>query len=116
MSSSDREAVVSTLVAKTTPVRLALFLHWAARASWEAYGLDGDEIQDKAISLGLFKVEPYDPDRHGSADGMIDPGEDWYMMADDVQALLTDGLAQEKSSDVPLSDPLHNQPKEGEAG
>lgn len=70
--------------------RLALFLRDAAREGWDGCGLDGCDIQDNAVKYGLFKMEPYDPDKHGESN-CCDPGEDWYVLADDVQALLSDG-------------------------
>jgi hypothetical protein len=70
-----------------TARRLALFVRDAAREGWEGNGFDGAEIQDTALKYGLFKCEPYDPDKHGES-GEVDVGEDWYTFADDVQAIL----------------------------
>jgi len=78
-------------------VRLAKFFKFAADACWEGFDLEGGDIQDRAKALGLFKVESYDPDKHGS--GYVDPGEDWYMLADDVQAL----LASDSGDGVPAT-------------
>jgi hypothetical protein len=67
----------------------AEFVQWAlSEGSWNGCDLDGGSIQEKAIALGLLKVEPYDPDKHGESEFDVEPGDDWYTLADGVNQLL----------------------------
>jgi hypothetical protein len=66
----------------------AEFVKWALQnSSWEGSDLDGGEVQDKARKLGLIKKTVYDPDEHGE-DDYCEPGDPYYVVADDVEALL----------------------------
>lgn len=54
---------------------MAKFIQWAMQEGpWDGLGLDGDEIQDKALALGLIVKSP---DR-----------DDWFMLAPEVTAAL----------------------------
>lgn len=67
----------------------AEFVQWALdEGSWHGCDLDGGSIQEKALALGLLKVEPYDPEKHGESEYDADPGDDWYTLADAVKELL----------------------------
>jgi len=67
----------------------AKFVQWAlAEGSWQGSGLEGEDIQEKALALGLLKTVAYDPAIHGENEYDIEPGEDWYMLADPVKELL----------------------------
>lgn len=67
----------------------AEFVQWALdEGSWYGCDLDGGAIQEKALSLGLLKVEPYDPAKHGESEYDAEPGDDWYTLADGVADLL----------------------------
>lgn len=67
----------------------AEFVKWALQeGAWTGSELEGGDIQDKALSLGLLKAEPYDPEKHGESEYDIEPGDDWYTLADDIKALL----------------------------
>lgn len=68
---------------------LAEFLKWAMEdGPFNGCDLDGGSVQDKAEELGLLKIEPYDEAKHGESEFDIDPGDDWYVLSDDVKELL----------------------------
>jgi len=61
--------------------RLRAFVHWAlSDGSWRGTSLDGGEIQDKAIELGLVVKTKYDNAIHGES-AEAEDGDDWYMLA-----------------------------------
>jgi hypothetical protein len=61
--------------------RLREFVHWAlSDGSWQGTSIDGGEIQDKAIELGLVVKTKYDNAIHGESTEAVD-GDDWYMLA-----------------------------------
>ena len=68
--------------------RLAKFASKCINAAWEGDGVDGDEIQELAIALGLIVDTRYDPSLHGDSMWDAEPGDPWYVFSDDVKALL----------------------------
>ena len=61
--------------------RLRAFVHWAlCDGSWRGTSIDGGEIQDKAIELGLVVKTKYDNAIHGES-AEAENGDDWYMLA-----------------------------------
>ena len=68
------------------------FIRWAIQEGpWNGCSLDGCDIQDKAIELGLLKKVKYDPAIHGPNDVDADPGDDWFVFSD----LLTTSRAKD---------------------
>lgn len=66
----------------------AEFVRWAlTEGCWSGCDLEGGAIQEKALSLGLLKVEPYDPEKHGETEHYVEIGDDWYTLTDAVLAL-----------------------------
>lgn len=74
---------------QTVTQRLASFLQVCMEAAWEGNDMGGGELQDLAKDLKLLKVVPFDPENHNDEHCVeeIEPGSDWYMLADDVSAL-----------------------------
>jgi len=70
----------------------AEFVRWALTdGSWSGCDLEGGSIQDMALSLGLIKAVPFDPEIHDKemADQYdVKPGDTWYILADGVVSLL----------------------------
>lgn len=62
---------------KTDTPRLRKFFTWAMTTGpFDGCDLDGSDIQDKAVELGLARTEPYDPAKHGEKHlDMMKPGE-----------------------------------------
>ena len=65
----------------TRPEALEALLAWILEqwhCGW-AMDVDGQDLQDKAIALGLLREVPYDPARHGE-EGLVlgvEPGDEW---------------------------------------
>jgi hypothetical protein len=59
------------------------FAKWCLKESWDGCGLDGGEVQDKAVSLGIIKQVPYDPDKHGPNNWDAEPGDPWYVLVEE---------------------------------
>lgn len=60
---------------------LAAFAAWAVmNGPWEGCSLDGGEVQEKAVELGIIVKTKYDPEKHG-AGADADPGDDWYVFS-----------------------------------
>jgi len=64
----------------TDVLDLAEFARWAIEnGSWDgALGLDGGDIQEKALACGILVLTKYDPETHGGNDVDCEPGDDWY--------------------------------------
>ena len=45
--------------------KLLLFFNWAMQETFEGNDLEGADVQDEAVELGLAERVPYDPKRHG---------------------------------------------------
>ena len=59
------------------------FILWALKEGpWSGCDLDGVSVQEKALSLGIIKRVPYDPDIHGDNSLDVQPGDDWYVLAE----------------------------------
>lgn len=68
--------------------RLAVFASKCINAAWDGDGIDGGDIQEMAIGLGLVVSTRYDPSLHGESLWDAEPGDPWYVFSDDVKALL----------------------------
>lgn len=47
----------------------------------DSWGESEWELREEAVRLGLFRREPYDPDKHGDDCGGAEPGQEitvWY--------------------------------------
>ncbi len=51
------------------------------RGVFEAYDMDGEDIQAAALEHGLLVETTFDPKKHHAGDVDIDPGEPWYVMS-----------------------------------
>lgn len=65
------------------------FARWCIQESAFAGGsLDGGEVQDKAVELGLLIEEPFDPEKHDPKgfhiDYWVDAGEPWFVFSPDL--------------------------------
>ena len=64
------------------------FARWVIQnACFEASDLDGGEVQEKALALGLLREEPYDPEIHGEPSAAHDfcdiaRGEPWFVFSE----------------------------------
>jgi len=65
----------------TDELNLAEFARWAIEnGSWDgSLGLDGGDIQEKAVSCGILIKTKYDPEIHGNNDVDCEPGDNWYV-------------------------------------
>lgn len=79
ISSPSREDVLIGALVK--------FAENAFRVSWDGCDLDGFEIQDKGVALGLLTKSEYDPSIHGD-DFEGEPGDTYYTYSDAFKALL----------------------------
>lgn len=60
--------------------RLEAMWKWLAGESFDACEISTADIQDKGIELGLLRVVPYDPAKHGNDVGAeydMKPGDDY---------------------------------------
>lgn len=65
------------------------FIRWAiSNGPWEGCGLDGGDIQDKAVSCGILVQVEYDPDEHGPNDYDAEKGDPWFVFSDEFKAAL----------------------------
>jgi hypothetical protein len=67
--------------------KLAQFVQWAIGESAE-YDLEGSDVQEKAMALGILNEVPYDPELHGPSEFEVNPGEPWFVINEEVKALL----------------------------
>ena len=66
---------------------LAAFAAWALDECSNGYDVDGADLQKKAVELNIATIVPYDAEVHGT-DIDADPGDDIYVLSDEVKALL----------------------------
>lgn len=66
---------------------LIKFAENAFLVSWDGCDLDGGEIQDMGVALGLLTKSEYDPSIHGE-DFEGEPGDTYYTYSDAFKALL----------------------------
>lgn len=66
---------------------LVEFAKWILIQAFEGSHIFGDEAQEKAYSLGLLEVEPFDPIIHANCvDSVIfEPGDDIYIYSDELK-------------------------------
>lgn len=63
------------------------FFRWAMQnGPWGGNDLDGADVQERALKLGLIVREPYDPEKHGEPGAAFDyceinPGDEWFVLA-----------------------------------
>ena len=43
--------------------------------------VDGGDVQEMAVSLGLLVEVPYDPAKHGENDCDVEPGDPWFVFS-----------------------------------
>lgn len=55
------------------------FFNTAMHVSFDGDDWGGDDIQTKAVELGLARREPFDPGKHGEHD-TIEPGGEWLVI------------------------------------
>lgn len=73
--------------------RMAQFFQWAMQEGpFDGCGIEGDALQDKAVSLGLLVETKYDPVKHGPSEWVTEDDR-WYVFADDVKSFLPKGQA-----------------------
>jgi hypothetical protein len=73
----------------TVTEKLAEFVRWAVEDNcWHGYDLEGGDVEKKALALGLIKEVEYDPNIHGEAEIEVEPGDPWFVLNDDVVAVL----------------------------
>ena len=75
---------------ETAAAGLVEFFKRCMSDSWERCDVDGGDIQDWGVKLGLLVEVPYDPLKHGEegfAEG-VDPGEVWFEYSDGVKAIM----------------------------
>ena len=58
--------------------RLRQFARWVI----EGGSLDGGDVQDMALRMGLLREEPYDPSKHGPNEVDAGPGDPWYVFTE----------------------------------
>jgi hypothetical protein len=68
---------------------LAKFAQWAlTEGAWHGHDLDGGDVQEKAVELGLVVQVPYDPEIHGESEFEIEPGDSWFLFSKDMTLVL----------------------------
>ena len=71
-------------------MKLAKFIAWTIREnSWLGGTLDGGEVQDKAVEMGILVKTKYDPKIHGGTDWGAVQGCPWFVFSDEFNATLT---------------------------
>jgi hypothetical protein len=69
---------------------LVEFLKWAMNyGPWIGSDLDGADVQEKALALGLIVETKYDPEIHGTTSEnseYVEPGDQWFVLADSLKA------------------------------
>jgi hypothetical protein len=64
----------------TTTDDYKAFAEWVIRTGcWEGCGLNGGEIQDKALEFGIIEKVDYDPAVHGPNNVGAEPGASWFV-------------------------------------
>ena len=63
-------------------MNLAEFIAWAIReGSWQGCNLDGGDVQDKAVEMGILVETKYNPRIHGENDCDAEPGCPWFVFS-----------------------------------
>lgn len=75
------------------------FARFIIAETWEGLNVDGADIQEEAVRLGLCVSEPFDPELHGPGDGCVEPGDTWFVFSKELakpasQALDTRGFVR----------------------
>jgi hypothetical protein len=65
------------------------FARWVLAQAFDGMDLGGDEIQERALALGLIRKTAYDPERHGNRGHMFEPGDPWFEFAGPLEDRLT---------------------------
>lgn len=76
---------------------LAEFFNRCTESAWDGCNIDGSDVQEWGVDLGLLTKTQYDPEKHGPNSYDVEPGEDWYIFSDWLKAALA--AAPEKSDD-----------------
>lgn len=71
-------------------MQLAEFVRWAIeRGCWEGCEVDGADIQDKAVELGILMETKYDPEFHNPPEWVdIEPGAVLYVFSEEFLTAL----------------------------
>lgn len=67
---------------------LAEFFNCCTESAWDGSGIDGSDVQEWGVDLGLLTKTQYDPEKHGLNDYDVAPGEDWYVFSDWLKATI----------------------------
>lgn len=60
--------------------RLRAFARWAVTdGAFEGRGLDGGDVQEKAVQFGILREVAYDPEKHGPNDCDVEPADPWFV-------------------------------------
>lgn len=71
------------------PINLAEFAKWCiTEGCFEGCDLDGGEVQDNAVKLGIIHEVAYDPEKHGTKNVDAEPGDQWFVFTDEFNAAL----------------------------
>ena len=70
-------------------MNLAEFARWAVQnGPFDGVGLDGSDIQDKALECGILEQTEYDPKVHGANNCDAEKGNTWYVFSDELKKSL----------------------------
>ncbi len=61
---------------------LAEFAELCFQSAWEGNDVDGGDIQEWGVQLGLLVETKYDPKKHGPSEYDLEPGDTYYVFSD----------------------------------
>ena len=61
---------------------LAEFAELCIRSSWEGLDVEGCDIQEWGVQLGLLVETKYDPEKHGPSDFDLELGDPYFVFSD----------------------------------
>lgn len=68
-------------------MKLATFATWClSQGPFAGCDLDGGDVQDKALRLGLISPTVFDPDIHKDPNETAEKGDTWYEFSDEFKA------------------------------
>lgn len=77
----DRIRALESALADSERAKNALLAFWHEVREHDGQCTEND-FWDWSMNLGLMRVEPYDPEKHGPNDCDMDPGDDWHLCTD----------------------------------
>lgn len=89
--------------ASCRPEALEALWSWLKEQTHGACDIDGGDLQEKAIELGLWVIEPYDPAVHGDDD-----------YAEEGDPICVDRYARAKRAALPQVSPSASESSSGE--